>query len=86
MEEKFWYQFCAWTKPLTFDVMAQRVVGGKHLKLKLAREGEVFDAMRFFHSDPLPDRIRAVYVLMPNEYNGQQSLQLKLQHWEPAGE
>lgn len=68
----------------TFDVMAQRVVGEKHLKLKLAREGEVFEAMRFFHADPLPGRIRAVYALMPNEYNGQQSLQLKLQHWEPA--
>ncbi len=70
----------------TFDVVAQRVVGEKHLKLKLAREGEVFEAMRFFHPNPLPDRIRAVYALMPNEYNGQQSVQLKLQHWEPAGE
>lgn len=68
----------------TFDVMAQRIVGEKHLKLKLAREGEVFEAMRFFHPEPLPDRIRAVYALMPNEFNGQQSLQLKLQHWEPA--
>jgi len=69
----------------TFDVMAQRVVGEKHLKLKLARDGESFEAMRFFHPDPLPERIRAVYALMPNEFNGQQSLQLKLQHWEPAG-
>lgn len=68
----------------TFDVMAQRIVGEKHLKLKLAREGEVFEAMHFFHPEPLPDRIRAVYALMPNEFNGQQSLQLKLQHWEPA--
>ncbi len=68
----------------TFDVMAQRVVGEKHLKLKLAREGVVFEAMRFFHADPLPGRIRAVYALMPNEFNGQQSLQLKLQHWESA--
>ena len=68
-----------------FDVSAQRVVGEKHLKLKLSREGNVFDAMRFFHADPLPDRIRAVYALMPNEFNGRQSLQLKLQHWEPAG-
>jgi single-stranded-DNA-specific exonuclease len=68
----------------TFDVMAQRVVGEKHLKLKLARDGEVFDAMRFFHAAPLPDRIRAVYALMPNEFNGQQTLQLKLQHWEPV--
>ena len=68
----------------TFDVVAQRVVGEKHLKLKLAREDVSFDAMRFFQADPLPDRIRAVYALMPNEFNGQQSLQLKLQHWEPA--
>jgi single-stranded-DNA-specific exonuclease len=68
----------------TFDVLAQRVVGDKHLKLKLAREGITFDAMRFFHPDPLPDRIRAVYALMPNEFNGQQSLQLKLHHWEPV--
>jgi single-stranded-DNA-specific exonuclease len=70
----------------TFDVVAQRVVGEKHLKLKLARGGIAFDAMRFFHPDPLPGRIRAVYALMPNEFNGQRSLQLKLQHWEPAKE
>ncbi len=68
----------------TFDVLAQRVVAEKHLKLKLARAGTSFEAMRFFHPDPLPERIRAVYALMPNEFNGQQSLQLKLQHWEPS--
>jgi len=68
----------------TFDVVAQRVVGEKHLKLKLARGATAFDAMRFFNPDPLPERIRAVYALMPNEFNGQQSLQLKLQHWEPV--
>ncbi|MDO9467610.1 MAG: single-stranded-DNA-specific exonuclease RecJ, partial [Thiobacillus sp.] len=69
----------------TFDVLAQRVVGEKHLKLKLGRDGVVFEAMRFFHPDPLPARIHAVYALMPNAFNGQQSLQLKLQHWDPAG-
>ncbi|WP_018078818.1 single-stranded-DNA-specific exonuclease RecJ [Thiobacillus denitrificans] len=68
----------------TFDVVAQRVVGEKHLKLKLAREGEQFEAMHFFHPEPLPERIRAVYALMPNTFNGQCSLQLKLQHWEAA--
>ncbi len=66
----------------TFDVVAQRVVGEKHLKLKLARDGTTFEAMRFFQADPLPGRIRAVYALMPNEFNGQRTLQLKLQHWE----
>src|SRR5512139_1985640 len=68
----------------TFEVAAQRVVGEKHLKLTLAREGTAFEAMRFFEADPLPQRIRAVYALMPNEFNGQCALQLKLHHWEPA--
>jgi single-stranded-DNA-specific exonuclease len=68
----------------TFDVVAQRVVGEKHLKLKLARAGTAFEAMHFFHPDPLPDRIHAVYALMPNEFNGQCTLQLRLQHWEPV--
>jgi len=65
-----------------FAVTDQRIVGEKHLKLKLARDGQVFEAMRFFQPTLLPDRIRAVYALMPNDFNGQQSLQLKLQHWE----
>ena len=68
----------------TFDVLAQRVVGEKHLKLTLARDNQAFEAMRFFHPDPLPERIRAVYALMPNEYNGEERLQLKLQHWEAS--
>jgi single-stranded-DNA-specific exonuclease len=68
----------------TFDVVAQRVVGEKHLKLTLARDAATFEAMRFFHPDPLPPRVRAVYALMTNEFNGQQSLQLRLQHWEAA--
>lgn len=68
----------------TFDVAAQRIVGEKHLKLRLARDGTTFEAMRFFESEPLPARIRAVYALMPNEFNGQRSLQLKVQHWEAA--
>ncbi|MFP5419375.1 MAG: single-stranded-DNA-specific exonuclease RecJ [Gammaproteobacteria bacterium] len=68
----------------TFDVTAQRIVGEKHLKLTLSRDGQSFEAMRFFQADPLPARIHAVYALMPNEFNGQQTLQLKLQHWAPA--
>ncbi|HQT71809.1 MAG TPA: single-stranded-DNA-specific exonuclease RecJ [Thiobacillus sp.] len=69
-----------------FDVVAQRIVGDKHLKLKLAHAGVTFDAMHFFHTDPLPERVQAVYALMTNEYNGQQLLQLRLQHWEPVTE
>jgi len=67
-----------------FVVAEQRVVGERHLKLKLEREGQVLDAMLFFHAEPLPFAINAVYQLGVNEYNGRQSVQLILRHWNPA--
>lgn len=69
----------------TFSVENQRVVGEKHLRLKLGKAGQVFDGILFFHSEPLPARISAVYRLDVNEYNGSQSLQLMVEHWEEAG-
>jgi single-stranded-DNA-specific exonuclease len=64
-----------------FRVQSQRVVGEKHLKLKLSSPAGSFDAIRFFHHDPAPDNIRAVYSLSVNEYNGSESLQLIVRHW-----
>ena len=69
-----------------FQVLTQRVLKEKHLKLKLEHDGQTFEAMRFFHAEPLPARIRAVYALMTNEYNGNQALQLRLHHWEMPDE
>jgi single-stranded-DNA-specific exonuclease len=60
------------------------VVGEKHLKLKLARAGRTLEAMRFNSLDPLPASVRAAYSLSVNEFNGAQSLQLMIQHWETA--
>ena len=68
-----------------FSVLQQRVVGEKHTKLKLSCEAGNFDAMLFFHADPLPDNIHAVYSLEINEYNGVASLQLIIKHWQEAG-
>ena len=67
-----------------FEVLGQRVVGEKHLKLKLARAGRTIDAMRFNALDPLPSHVRAAYRLSVNEFNGMQNLQLVIEHWEPA--
>jgi single-stranded-DNA-specific exonuclease len=67
-----------------FDVTQQRVVGGQHTKLKLARVGRAYDAMLFGASDPLPPRIDAVYRVELNEFNGTVGLQLTLHHWRPA--
>jgi len=71
-----------------FRVADQRVVGGGHLKLLLGQlagaRAAVFEAMLFRHTDALPEHIRAVYRLDVNEWNGLRSLQLVLEHWEPA--
>ncbi len=69
-----------------FEVTHQRIVGEKHLKLRLARAGRSVEAMLFRHDQPLPSAIRAVYRLEVNEYNGTRSLQLMLEHWQPAVE
>jgi len=67
-----------------FEVLGQRVVGEKHLKLKLARAGRTVEAMRFNSLDPLPSSVRAAYRLSVNEFNGMQNLQLVIEHWEPT--
>jgi single-stranded-DNA-specific exonuclease len=75
-----------------FYVKSQRIVGEKHLKLKLKKtesddhhapqdSGNLYDAILFFHNDPLPELISAVYQLQINEYNGTTTLQLMLEHW-----
>ncbi len=65
-----------------FEVVNQRVVGERHLKLRLARGGRVLEAMRFNALEPLPGGVRAAYRLQVNEFNGAQSLQLVIEHWE----
>lgn len=65
-----------------FEVVQQRVVGERHLKLRLRRDGVLFDGILFGHCDPLPGTIRAVYRFGVNEYNGTTSTQLILDHWE----
>ncbi len=72
-----------------FRVERQRVVGEKHLKLKLKKQGSgepggAHDAMLFFHNDPLPEVIDVVYRLQVNEYNGNTALQLVLDHWSQS--
>ncbi|MDH5246517.1 MAG: single-stranded-DNA-specific exonuclease RecJ [Betaproteobacteria bacterium] len=68
----------------TFSVLAQRTVGGSHSKLALARGTERFEAILFRHADPLPRLIRAAYRPEVNEWRGKASLQLVIEHWQPA--
>jgi single-stranded-DNA-specific exonuclease len=68
----------------TFDVRATRVVGGRHLRLGLERGAERFDAILFNCTEPLPARIRAAFRPEVNEWQGNASLQLTIEHWLPA--
>ncbi len=83
LEEQVWGQgFPAPQFDDTFAVVSQRIVGEKHLKLKLSKEGVAVDAMLFGQTEYLPETCRIVYSLSINEYNGNQSLQLLIRHWQ----
>lgn len=58
------------------EVVSQRLVGEKHLKLAVRHAGAVRDAIWFGHSEPVADRVTLAYQLRVDEYNGQQRLQM----------
>jgi single-stranded-DNA-specific exonuclease len=64
-----------------FEVAGQRVVGGKHTRLALDRGGERYDAILFRHADPVPARIRAVFRPEVNRWQGNEALELVVEHW-----
>ncbi|HXF18501.1 MAG TPA: single-stranded-DNA-specific exonuclease RecJ [Burkholderiales bacterium] len=85
LEYPVWGQgFKAPTFGDTFDIAEQRLVGGKHLKLRLraADSKRVFDGILFGQENLLPDRIFGVYGVQVNEFNSVRSVQLVLEHWQ----
>ena len=69
-----------------FDVVEQRIVGGRHRKLRVTREGaaKALEAMRFGEDTEFPKRVQCVYRLQINAYRGVRSPQLVLESWKPA--
>jgi len=78
-----------------FRVQEQRVVAEKHLKLKLQRWPAAaathaqesvritcsYEAILFSRNAPLPEIIDAVYRIQVNEFKGNTSFQLVVDHW-----
>jgi single-stranded-DNA-specific exonuclease len=64
-----------------FDLVSQRVVGERHLKLVLKKDGKLFDAIAF-RQPPLEDvsRVQALYRLQENDYRDSVTLQLVVEH------
>ena len=58
------------------DVVGQRLVGEKHLKLKVRHQGQLRDAIWFGHAEPVGERVRLAYRLSLDEFQGQQRIQM----------
>jgi single-stranded-DNA-specific exonuclease len=83
LEAEIWGQ--GFPQPLfcdNFAVEKQRVVGERHLKLQLQKDGRRYEAMRFGSLEPLPTKLRAAYRLTVNEFNGLKSVQLNVEYIE----
>lgn len=68
-----------------FQVMEQRIVGDKHLKLRLMKQDKLIDAMAFFIDTSIwPNHrcqtIQAAFRLDINEYKGRKNIQLIIEH------
>ena len=58
------------------DIVQQRLVGERHLKLQLRHHGELVDGIWFGRSEPLPPRATLAYRLDVNSWQGRDSVQL----------
>jgi single-stranded-DNA-specific exonuclease len=82
----------AFPEPLfddTFRIMGQRIVGDKHLKLRLTKGDSIFDAIAFFVDTSVwPNHrcqtVRVAFRLDVNEYKGQRNVQLMVEYIEPV--
>jgi len=52
------------------EVVSQRLVGEKHLQLKLRHQGQPVDAIWFGHTEPLPARVKLAFRLEADEWQG----------------
>jgi len=80
LDAQVWGQ--AFEPPLFSDlveVISQRLVGEKHLKLSLRHGGVVREAIWFGRSEPLPERVTLAYRVSVDEYNGRQRVQMVIE-------
>ena len=60
-----------------FEIIDQRILGGRHLKLRLLKDDELIDAIAFNHNRLIEERTkRMAYRIDINEYRGLEKVQL----------
>jgi single-stranded-DNA-specific exonuclease len=52
------------------EVVSQRLVGDKHLQLKIKHQGQPVDAIWFGRTEPLPSRVKLAFRLEADEWQG----------------
>ena len=65
-------------------VLSQRLVGEKHLALKLRHQGQPIDGIWFGHAEPLPARAHLAFRLEADEWQGVRRLRLLVEGFSPA--
>lgn len=71
LHQEVWGQgFATPTFSEEVEVLSQRIVGEKHLALKLKHQGEPVDGIWFGHTDPLPAKVTMAFRLDADEWNG----------------
>ncbi len=71
LHKEVWGQgFAAPTFSEEVEVVSQRLVGEKHLALKLKHQGQPVDGLCFGHTEPLPPKVTLAFRLDADEWNG----------------
>jgi single-stranded-DNA-specific exonuclease len=77
LDAQVWGQ--AFEAPLFCDVvqvLGQRLLADKHLKLRIRHQGQIRDAIWFGRVEPVAERVRLAYRLSLDEWNGQARVQM----------
>ena len=61
------------------EVLSQRLVGDKHLSLKLRHQGQPVDGIWFNRTEPLPARAKIAYRLDADEWQGQKRMRFLIE-------
>jgi single-stranded-DNA-specific exonuclease len=60
-------------------IVSQRLVGEKHLALKIKHQGEPVDGIWFGHTEPLPERVKLAFRLDADEWQGQRRVRFLIE-------
>lgn len=61
------------------EIVSQRLVGEKHLAIRLKHQGQLVDGIWFGHTEPLPARVKIAFRLDADEWQGTRRVRFLLE-------